>query len=761
MQVGADFKSVGAAALAMHAILLPQWLGGKRVGHEWLAERKANGGLGDSWSVNTITGHWGCFASGQAGGDLVSLYAALNHLEQGAALRKVAEIVGISDMPIKVLPAKAPLEPSDRCEQIPPDAPAPPVKRGHTLAATYKYGDRFWVVRYEPKSFSQWTWVGGKWRAKSYPPLRRIYNLEEVQEHPEAPILVMEGEKCVEAMKSRLPAYACVSWSGGANAIKQADWQPLAGRDVLIWPDADDPGRKAAAELAKILAALHPKRVRIINPEPDRPQGWDAADAVAEGWDAAKIVAWASERLKVTIEEPTQSAARSLPVEPLSEARGANVPPEAIADEGLRPATAEPASTPGALAVGTPDFDWSALVAESTVVNWNSLGLDTNQGGIPHATLANASRILQAHTRLQGRVWYDTFRQKIFHSFKGAKREWRDEDTADLTVFIQQTLKLPKFTLGLVTEAIQHAARRNARNSLTDYLSGLVWDEEPRLEHWLADCLGVESNPYSVAISRNWPISMVARAFIPGCQVDTMPVLEGKMGRGKSSFLAALGGEWYDSITTSIGEKDFLQEIQGLWLIEIPDMTGFGRREHSQILATITIRNDRFRHSYGRFVENHPRTCVFAATSETDDYLQDIRGRRRFWPLRCTSIDLDALHAQRDQIFAEAVHRYRAGASWFEMPSSADLEQLDRAEHDIWTQKVLTYAENLWEEERLTGRKCPIVSSYILSSAIEMPTAQQDQSARKRVGDILRRAGWVPSKVRGDRCWVKQPKLSD
>jgi putative DNA primase/helicase len=144
------------------------------------------------------------------------------------------------------------------------------------------------------------------------------------------------------------------------------------------------------------------------------------------------------------------------------------------------------------------------------------------------------------------------------------------------------------------------------------------------------------------------------------------------MGRGKSKFLEVLGGEWYGSLTRAIGDPDFLQEIQGLWLVEIPDMTGFGRREHSVILATITIRVDRYRPSYGRRAENRPRACVLVATSETDDYLSDTRGRRRFWPLRCNHIDLDVLASQRPQIFAEAVARYKAGASWHEMPEETD-----------------------------------------------------------------------------------------
>jgi putative DNA primase/helicase len=215
---------------------------------------------------------------------------------------------------------------------------------------------------------------------------------------------------------------------------------------------------------------------------------------------------------------------------------------------------------------------------------------------------------------------------------------------------MQQQMQLHRMHLMLVQEAVMHAAECNQRNSLTDWLDSLVWDQNERLDTWLFDCLGAERNPYNDAVARNWPISMVARAYRPGCQVDTMPVLEGKMGRGKSRFLDVLADPWFAAIQIAFGEKDFFQAIQGRWLIEVPDMSGFSRREHTQILATITTRVDVYRKSHGRITEEHPRVTVFAATSENDEYLQDSRGRRRYWPLRCGDIDLDALHNQREPL---------------------------------------------------------------------------------------------------------------
>jgi putative DNA primase/helicase len=209
-----------------------------------------------------------------------------------------------------------------------------------------------------------------------------------------------------------------------------------------------------------------------------------------------------------------------------------------------------------------------------------------------------------------------------------------------------------------------------------------------------------------------------------------------------------LGDEWYASVGLAFGDKEFLQTIQGKWLIEIPDMTGFSRREHSQVIATITTRSDCYRASYGRFAEDHPRRCVFAATSETDDYLADARGRRRYWPLRCQAIDIDALQAQREQIFAEALRAYMQGSKWHLMPDRAtDEEQLARASPDIWSERVLDYVDAMGDHE--------ITSSKILKDAIEMPLAKQTLIEKNRISRIMRENGYIQLRTKDRRYWKK------
>jgi putative DNA primase/helicase len=752
--VALKFEDVAQAALADAPLLLAQWLGGGRKGHEWLGERKANGGLGDSWSVNLNTGAFAHFGGTEKGGDLVALYAALNHLDQLAALKQVAAMVGVTNgarAPVK-LPRAAP--PESPCEPIPDDAPDLKAHTEHGVAAAvYRYGRAFWIARYDTpkgKVFSQHTWRNGKWWAKGYTGLKPLYRAELLPKHPEAPVLIVEGEKCVEAA-GILKKYIAMTWAGGAQTVAQSDWSALAARDVIIWPDADDPGRTAAAKIAAILEPIA-KRVRVIAPN-GQALGWDIADAVAEGMDRHAIAKWAGEHITDKISAPASAAAAELPPE--------TSPTEAPKEVSVA-ATAESA-TQEFLPVSERERDEDypdGQPPKSSIIQWQHLALAKDSKDVPHVNMANASIILRFHEHFAGKIWLDTFRDKIYHTLTGAARVWTDADARRVTAFIQQSLNLPKFTSLSVHEAAQHAAECNPHNSVVEWLESLTWDGTSRIDTWLSDTLEVEHTDYTMSVAKNWLIGMVNRAYVPGCKMDNMPVLEGPQGLRKTSFLEVLGGEWYKSLPMQFGEKDFLQAIQGAWLIEIPDMTGFSRREHSSIISTITIKTDEYRKSYGRQVESHPRTAVFSATSERDNYLSDTRGRRRYWPLRCKKIHLDVLIAQRDQLFAEAVSLYKRGESHWEMPDTADVEQRARAEPDPWAEKVVYTAEQYFTAAQCDLFKAKITASFLLEQ-LGVHVKDQSQKERNRVSDILENNEWKSHRTTNARLWYKPALVTD
>jgi putative DNA primase/helicase len=711
-----DFEALARSALAAAPALLKEWMGGKSAGKEWKAERTKNGGIGDSWTVNLNDGTWMHGAGDEKGGDLTSLYAALNHISNTEAYDALAPKLGINGYAAPVLADK----PSRKCaaEPIPENAPEPPPDPERGAQTVYWYGSSFAVVRYDPpdgkKTFRQFTWRNGKWAAVGPESPKELYNLQEIQSRPALPVLVVEGEKCAELAFEHMPMYVATTWAGGASAVDKTDWMPLRDRDVYVWPDADGPGRKAAIEIIQIVSQFA-RRVYSIVPE-GKPDKWDLADAIAED---LPLTDWVGANLKLTFDRDAPK-------------------------QDLIPKNSAP-----------------NVRNSSVLINWADMGLDCKDDGKPYVTMANVSQIIQDHPNFKGRVWYDSFRERIYHTLFGAEPiPWTDDYDLELTYQLQRALKLHKFSIQIVRDGVQHAAWRNRRNSLTDWLDTLKWDGRERLEHWLADVSGCERNEYTTAISHNWPLAMVSRAYNPGTKMDIMVVLEGKQGAGKSTFLEVLGGEWYKALTMNFGEKDFLMAIQGAWIVEIPDMAGFSKSEHSKIISTTSIRVDEFRKSYGRNSESKQRKCLFAATSETSDYLQSSKGGRRFWPVACADhVDTDALKLMRDDVLAEAIVRMRNGAEFHRMPESAEDEQRARVSIDLWAEPILIEAESLLEIQERTGSDMHITSSLLLKQGVGVELSHQTDQEKKRVAAIMHDAGWVQKRSAHLRRWIKPKRM--
>lgn len=734
-QRNGEFDALARVALEHARELLPNLLGGRQIGVEWVGARTSTGGPGDSWSINLDSGVWSHFASGLTGTDIIALFAAILHLTQGAAAAEIRHRLGLTrDAPLpRFLPARAPESVPDPDIRIPHDAlPLRDHPTHGAPEATYQYGDQFTVCRYltvDPdgqcgKVFAMWTYGEYGWRARGPSGLRQLYHLEALARHPDATVLVVEGEKCVERAVQGLQGYVAVTWAGGTPAWSKTDWRPLQGRQVLIWPDADEPGRKAAAAIAAHLHDLAAS-VRVINPN-GAADGWDIADAIDQGWEEPRIQEFIGAHLSQAVVRPESEPC-------ILSTNESKAPPYGI--ESLpSPETHIP----------------------SAPVSYEQMGLDCDNNRIPYVTLSNASKILQSYTSFKDRIFFDEFRGQVYHTLRSPiAQPWTDRDTRGVTVAIQQHLKLPKFNLDLIRQGITHAAECNSRHSLKDWLNSLVWDGNSRLETWLADCAGIDLTDYTLAVSRNWPIAMVARAYEPGCKMDNMPVLEGVSGLNKSQFLEILGGEWYEAVPTEFGTKDFLQNIKGVWLAEIPDMTGFNRADHSTVISMLAIRFDKYRKAYGYESERHARTTIFAATSETDDYVADSRGKRRYWPVRCIDIDLSALREQRAQLFAEAVKCYREGAKWFEMPGSALAEQSERVTEDPWVGWILNYVNPEWDRLIRTDMPLRIPMDHILTDGLRLSATQQTVRDARRAGAILRANGWVKKHTNDGNYWRK------
>jgi hypothetical protein len=216
------------------------------------------------------------------------------------------------------------------------------------------------------------------------------------------------------------------------------------------------------------------------------------------------------------------------------------------------------------------------------------------------------------------------------------------------------------------TTIVMDAARGNGFHPVKDYLDGLKWDGTQRIDRWLTTYCGAKSTPYVDAVGALWLMAAVRRVREAGCKFDEMPIFEGDQGTERSTMLRiiAVRGEWFaDDLPMLARGKEVIEMLRGKWIIESPEIKGLRRGDVEQLKAFMSRQSDRGRLAYDRITSDVPRHCVFAGTTNEEEYLKDNTGNRRYWPVRMGAIKLDDLKRDRDQLWAEAAAREREGAS--------------------------------------------------------------------------------------------------
>lgn len=338
---------------------------------------------------------------------------------------------------------------------------------------------------------------------------------------------------------------------------------------------------------------------------------------------------------------------------------------------------------------------------------------------------------------------------------------WTEADTQLLRLWFERYYGI---TVGapLCESVVMIVSRRNRVDPVRSYLKGVVWDGIPRLDTWLTTYLGVADTPYSRAVGGKWLLSGVARSMDPGCKADHCLVLEGPQGAGKSSALSILGGAFYTDQITPLwkGDKDTSQDLRGKWLIEFAELSALSRSENESIKAFISRQCDNYRPSYGRKSRDFKRSCIFAATTNGSGYLKDETGARRFWPVRVGRIDLEALRQDRDQLWAEAMHRYQLR----ELEGRVDIRWWLTGEEVLWAQEEQEARANIdpWQptiEVYLSG-KTFVTMDDLLGEALRLPIERWTQIEKNRVSRCLERLEWDNARRRKDGKQVRgfEPK---
>ena len=288
----------------------------------------------------------------------------------------------------------------------------------------------------------------------------------------------------------------------------------------------------------------------------------------------------------------------------------------------------------------------------------------------------------------------------------------------------------------VAAQAVQVVAHERPFHAAREWLGRLEWDGKPRLSKWLPHYVGTADSNYSQAVGERWIISAIARVFQPGVKADCSLLLEGAQGIGKTTVFKILGGEFYTDEIAELGTKDASLQLQGVLIVELSELDALGKSEVSRIKSFMSRTTDRFRPPYGKRVIECPRQCVFGGTVNHSEYLRDETGARRFWPVACGRIDLDALVRDRDQLWAEAKVKYDAGRTWWldnhELVSAAAMEQAERFEGDTWEGPI----------SKWTSARYDVSVSEVLNECLEKLKSQWTQSDKNRVARCLRSAGW-------------------
>ncbi len=381
------------------------------------------------------------------------------------------------------------------------------------------------------------------------------------------------------------------------------------------------------------------------------------------------------------------------------------------------------------------------------------------------ANLANAMLALRSAPEMRGALRYDemlcapmlvaplpAIDAATAETFT-AMRPVRDTDVSRLQEWLQHA-GLPKVGKDTTHQAVDLRAQESAFHPVRDYLAGLVWDGIHRLDDWLTTYLGAESSPYASGIGALFMVAMVARVSEPGCKADYLLVLEGPQGARKSTACAILGGAWFsDNLPDVTAGKDVSQHLTGKWLIVISELSAMSKAESATLKAFISRPVERYRPSYGRKEVIQPRQCVFIGTTNKSAYLRDETGGRRFWPVKVGRIDTDALGQDRDQLYAEAVTRFRAGARWwpdeaFEREHIAP-EQEARFEADAWEDMIRAF---------LDARSQTTVGE-VARDCLHIETPRIGTADQRRITAIMERLNWhrLPKDWRGVRSWAALP----
>ncbi len=386
-------------------------------------------------------------------------------------------------------------------------------------------------------------------------------------------------------------------------------------------------------------------------------------------------------------------------------------------------------------------------------------GLDLTDKKKAIGSLRNMVYVLANDPRWKERIRWSLFEEVVVLDGKPL----RDNDLSKMAIWMDDVYDV-RGSADNLHRAVICVAEDHPFHAVRDWLGGIVWDGERRLDLLLCRYFGADDTPLHRKFSAGWLIGACARVFEPGCQLDTMLMLIGGQGVGKSQGCAALVPDraWFGDSTFDIASKDAFINLHGKWIYELAECESLKRASDDARKAFITSRIDRYRKPFGRLAEDHPRQVLFVATTNNAEVLTDPTGARRFWTVLVGQPDLDRLRRDRDQLFAEALVRYRTGEQWHLDAEFAAL--LVEAQRQFEVPEAWESVISPWVELQ----DGPFTVEDAMRDGLGLSVDRWTPKVRQRVGKALSRLGCTKTRPRGDSarrvwCWerpdrVDQPK---
>lgn len=368
--------------------------------------------------------------------------------------------------------------------------------------------------------------------------------------------------------------------------------------------------------------------------------------------------------------------------------------------------------------------------------NWMSK-LVINENGTLKGTSDNFLLIIANDPNIKGKMGYNEFSNRISVTGqlpwrkKGDFSDWCDTDDSSLRIYISRVWKIS--SKQNCDDALNEIIKRNSFHPVRDYLESLSWDGVSRVDTLLIDYMGADDNEYTRIVTRKWMCGAVARIFKPGIKFDYMLVLTGKQGLYKSTFLSRLAKDkWFTDSIQDVEGNQAIEKLMDSWIIEFGELQAFSRSESNAIKRFVTSQEDRTRLAYARRSVYLKRQCVFAGTTNKNEFLKDETGNRRFWPIEVkeegrTKDVIKDLPNELDQIWAEAIVLWKDKKEpLFLTKEQEQLVVVEQEEHREVNEKkglIIEYLDKLlpsnWEELDIYQRRNFLDGTDLLEGTIK------------------------------------------